>query len=56
MAAGNTTSFTAGYLRYSEPLPFELIAQPGMRLFTDTTFAPAISQDIAAKSERDHYF
>jgi outer membrane receptor protein involved in Fe transport len=51
-----TTTFTAGYSRYFVPPPFELVAEPSIALFADTTAAPAITQDNIAKSERDHYF
>jgi outer membrane receptor protein involved in Fe transport len=51
-----TTTFTAGYSRYFVPPPFELVAEPSIALFANTTAAPAITQDNTAKSERDHYF
>jgi len=38
------------------PPPFELVAQPSIGLFANTTAAPAITQDNVAKAERDHYF
>ena len=52
----DTTTFTAGYSRYFVPPPFELVAQPTIGLFANTTAAPAITQDTVAKAERDHYF
>ena len=52
----DTTTFTAGYSRYFVPPPFELVAQPSIGLFANTTAAPAITQDNVAKAERDHYF
>ena len=52
----DTTTFTAGYSRYFIPPPFELVAQPTISLFANTTAAPAITQDTTSKAERDHYF
>jgi outer membrane receptor protein involved in Fe transport len=51
-----TTTFNAGYSRYFVPPPFELIAQPTINLFNNTTAASTITQDTTAKAERDHYF
>src|ERR1700726_1735387 len=51
-----TTTFTAGYSRYLVPPPFELVAEPTINLFANTTAAPAITQDTTSKAERDHYF
>jgi outer membrane receptor protein involved in Fe transport len=51
-----TTTFTAGYSRYFVPPPFELVAEPSINLFANTTAAPAITQSTTAKAERDHYF
>jgi outer membrane receptor protein involved in Fe transport len=51
-----TTTFTAGYSRYFVPPPFELVAEPTIGLFTNTTAAPAITQSTTSKAERDHYF
>jgi outer membrane receptor protein involved in Fe transport len=51
-----TTTFTAGYSRYFVPPPFELVAEPTINLFANTTAAPAIAQDTTSKAERDHYF
>lgn len=51
-----TTTFTAGYSRYLVPPPFELVAEPTIGLFANTTAAPAITQDTTSKAERDHYF
>jgi outer membrane receptor protein involved in Fe transport len=51
-----TTTFNAGYSRYFVPPPFELIAQPTINLFNNTTAASAITQDTTSKAERDHYF
>jgi outer membrane receptor protein involved in Fe transport len=51
-----TTTFTAGYSRYFVPPPFELVAQPSIGLFANTTAAPEITEDSVAKAERDHYF
>ena len=51
-----TTTFTAGYSRYFVPPPFELVAEPTINLFANTTAAPAITQDTISKAERDHYF
>src|SRR4029077_6474688 len=35
---------------------FELVAEPTINLFANTTAAPAITQDTTSKAERDHYF
>jgi outer membrane receptor protein involved in Fe transport len=51
-----TTTFTAGYSRYFVPPPFELVAEPSINLFANTTNAPAITQSTTSKAERDHYF
>jgi hypothetical protein len=51
-----TTTFNAGYSRYFVPPFFELVSQPTIGLFANTTAAPAITQDTTAKAERDHYF
>jgi outer membrane receptor protein involved in Fe transport len=51
-----TTTFTAGYSRYFVPPPFELVAEPSINLFANTTAAPAITQSTTSKAERDHYF
>jgi hypothetical protein len=51
-----TTTFTAGYSRYFVPPAFELVAEPTINLFANTTAAPAITQDTTSKAERDHYF
>jgi outer membrane receptor protein involved in Fe transport len=52
----DTTTLTAGYSRYFVPPPFELVSQPSIGLFANTTAAPAIPLASTAKSERDHYF
>ena len=52
----DTTTFTAGYSRYFVPPPFELVSQPTIGLFADTTAAPTVTLDNTAKAERDHYF
>jgi outer membrane receptor protein involved in Fe transport len=51
-----TTTFTAGYSRYFVPPPFELVAEPTINLFNNTTAASTITQDTVSKAERDHYF
>jgi hypothetical protein len=51
-----TTTFTAGYSRYFVPPFFELVAQPTIDLFANTTAASAVTQDTTSKAERDHYF
>jgi outer membrane receptor protein involved in Fe transport len=50
------TTFTLGYSRYFVPPPFELVAEPNIALFTNTTAAPQINLATSAKAERDHYF
>jgi outer membrane receptor protein involved in Fe transport len=51
-----TTTFTAGYSRYLVPPPFELVAEPTINLFANTTAASTVTQDTISKAERDHYF
>ena len=51
-----TTTFTVGYSRYFVPPPFELVAEPSINLFANTTAAPEITQSTTSKAERDHYF
>src|SRR5947209_11953315 len=50
-----TTTFTAGYSRYFQPPPFELVAEPSINLFANTTAAPAVTQSTTSKPERAHY-
>ena len=51
-----TTTLHAGYARYLTPPPFELIGATDIALFTNTSAAPAVTQNNVAKAERDHYF
>jgi outer membrane receptor protein involved in Fe transport len=52
------TTFKAGYSRYFQPPPFELIAAPTLSLFTNTTGLPpgSVTLDSTPKAERAHYF
>ena len=50
------TTLHAGYSRYFTPPPFELVAPATIALFTNTTAAPATTQNSTVKSERDDYF
>ncbi len=52
----DVTTFHAGYSRYFQPPPFELIAAPTISLFANTTAAPAVTLDSTPKAERAHYF
>jgi outer membrane receptor protein involved in Fe transport len=52
----DATTFHAGYSRYFTPPPFELVAPTTIALLANTTAAPAVTQDDAAKAERAHYF
>ncbi len=50
------TTLHAGYARYFTPPPFELISNPSIALFANTSAAPAVTQNDPVKAERAHYF
>jgi len=50
------TTLHAGYSRYFTPPPLELVSSPTLALFTNTTAAPAVTQNNTPKAERSHYF
>jgi hypothetical protein len=50
------TTLHAGYSRYLTPPPFELVSTPTISLFTNTTAAPAVTQNDTPKAERSDYF
>ena len=50
------TTIHAGYSRYFTPPPFELVGATTIGLFSNTTFAPAVTQNSVVKAERSHYF
>ncbi len=52
----DATTLHAGYSRYFQPPPFELIAAPTISLFANTTAAPAVTLNSTPKAERSHYF
>jgi outer membrane receptor protein involved in Fe transport len=52
----DATTLHAGYSRYFSPPPFELIANPTIALFANTTAATAVTLDSTPKAERSHYF
>jgi outer membrane receptor protein involved in Fe transport len=54
--ATETTTVHAGYSRYFTPPSFQLVSPTSIRLFTNTTVAPALLQDDAVKAERSNYF
>jgi outer membrane receptor protein involved in Fe transport len=52
----DTTVIHAGYSRYFTPPPFELVSQTSIALLSNTSGAPAVTQNSNVKAERDHYF
>jgi outer membrane cobalamin receptor len=50
------TTLHAGYARYFQTPPFELVANTSLARFAGTTAAPAVTQDDPVKAERSHYF
>ena len=50
------TTFHAGYARYFNPPPFELVANETITRVLGTTAQPAVLQSSAVKAERSHYF
>ena len=50
------TTLHAGYARYFNPPPFELVANETITRVLGTTAQPAVLQSGAVKAERSHYF
>ena len=50
------TTLHAGYARYFNPPPFELVANETLTRVLGTTAQPAVLQSGAVKAERSHYF
>jgi outer membrane receptor protein involved in Fe transport len=54
--ATDTTTLHAGYARYFTPPPMELVSNADLSGFTNTTNAPAVTEDSPVKPERSHSF
>jgi outer membrane receptor protein involved in Fe transport len=54
--ATDTTTLHAGYARYFTPPPMELVSNADIGGFTNTTNAPAVTQNDPVKPERSHNF
>ena len=52
----NGTTVHAGYARYFNPPPFELVGNTTISRFVGTTAEPAVTQSDPVKAERSHYF
>jgi outer membrane receptor for ferrienterochelin and colicins len=50
------TTLHAGYARYFNPPPFELVAAPTVAKFNNTTAASPVTQDSVPFAERQSYF
>ncbi len=50
------TTLHAGYARYFNPPPFELVGNTTIGRFTGTTAQTAVQQSSPVKAERSHYF
>lgn len=50
------TTLHAGYARYFNPPPFELVANETITRVLGTTAQPEVQQSSAVKAERSHYF
>jgi outer membrane cobalamin receptor len=50
------TALHAGYARYFTPPPFELVGNTTIALFTNTTAAPAVTDNGPVRAERADYF
>ena len=50
------TTLHAGYARYFNPPPFELVANETLNRVVGTTAQPAVLLSSAVKAERSHYF
>ena len=52
----DATAIHAGYARYFTPPPQELVSQPSIDLYANTTAAPEIPVSDTVKAERTNYF
>ena len=50
------TTLHAGYSRYFNPPPFELVGNTTITRFAGTTAAPEVQRSSPVKTERSHYF
>jgi outer membrane receptor protein involved in Fe transport len=50
------TTLHAGYARYFNPPPFELVAAPTVLKFNNTTAASSVTQDTLPYAERQNYY
>ena len=50
------TTLHAGYARYFNPPPFELVANPTVLKFVGTSGASTVTQDTTSEAERQTYF
>jgi outer membrane receptor for ferrienterochelin and colicins len=50
------TTLHAGYARYFNPPPFELVAAPTVAKFANTTAASSVTQDTVPFAERQNYY
>ncbi len=50
------TTLHAGYARYFNPPPFELVASPTVLKFNNTTAASGVTQDTVPFAERQNYY
>ena len=50
------TTLHAGYARYFNPPPFELVGNTSIALVQGTTAQPSVLQNGTVKAERSHYF
>ncbi|MGC1305567.1 MAG: TonB-dependent receptor [Caulobacteraceae bacterium] len=50
------TTLHAGYARYFNPPPFELVAAPTVAKFNNTTAASEVTQDTVPFAERQNYY
>ena len=52
----DSTTLHAGYARYFNPPPFELVGNASIALVQGTTAQPVLSQNGTVRAERSHYF
>lgn len=52
----STTTLHAGYARYFTPPPMQLVSNSDLNAFTNTTNAPAVTQNSPVKPERSYNF
>ena len=50
------TTLHAGYSRYFSPPPFELVGNQTIEKFSNTTAAPAVTENDTPQAERAHYY